>query len=74
MILAWIFGETELIIQVPSILSTRIQAWMVEEESTIGEDKVREPSMKPSLFLAMRDFLTIEPKQDSFLHQLEVEK
>jgi len=58
MILAWIFGEIELIIQVPTILSAQIQAWIAEGESTIGDDKVRERSMKPSLFLAMRDFLT----------------
>ena len=57
MMLAWSFGDTELIIQVPTILFARIQAWIVAGESTIGDDKVREPSMKPSLFLAMRDFL-----------------
>ena len=55
--LAWIFGETKLIIQVPTILSTWIKTWIADGEFIIGDNKVREPSMKPSLFLAMRNFL-----------------
>ena len=56
MMLAWIFRETELIIQVPTILSAWIQTWIADGEFTTGDNKVRVPSMKPSL-LAMRNFL-----------------
>ena len=58
MILAWILGETELMIQAPTILSAWIQTWTAEGESTNGKEMVKEPSIKPSLFLAMSDFLT----------------
>ena len=57
MILAWILGETELMIQVPTILLAQIQAWIAEGESTNGDEMVKEPSMNPNLFLEMSDFL-----------------
>ena len=56
MILTWIFGETELIFQVPTILSEQIQAWIVDGVSTKGEDKVKVSFMNPNLFLASKAF------------------
>lgn len=56
MILAWIFGENELIFQVPTILSERIQAWIVDGVFTNGEDKFKVSSMNPNLFLASKAF------------------
>ena len=56
MILAWILGETELMIHVPTMLSQRIQAWKVEGVFT-KEDRVREPSMNPNLFFVIQAFL-----------------
>ena len=45
-------------IQVPTMLSARIHAWAVVGEFTNGEEMIKEPFMKPSLFLAIKDFLT----------------
>ena len=56
MILAWILGEIELVIQVPTISSHRIQAWIFDGVDTNGDDKVKEPLVKPSLFWASKAF------------------
>ena len=58
MILAWILGETELISQVPTMLSHLIQAWIDYEDVTNGDDKVDVPSAKPSLLSASKVFWT----------------
>ena len=58
MMLPWSFGDTELMIQVPTMLSACIQAWAATGVFTNGEEMVKDPSINPSLFLAIRDFLT----------------
>ena len=58
MILPWSFGDTELMIQVPTMLSAQIHAWIAVGEFTSGEEIVMEPSIKPSLFFPIKDFLT----------------
>ena len=45
-------GETELIGQVPTMLSHLIQAWIDDEDVANGDDKVDVPLTKPSLFFA----------------------
>ena len=66
MILAWSFGDTELVNQVPTILSLLIQAWTIEGVDTNGDDKVREPSINPYLFLVSKAFLTARAHVEYF--------
>jgi len=52
-------GETELVNQVPTMLSHLIHACTAEGEDTNGDERVRVPSMNPNLFLVSEAFLTV---------------
>ena len=58
MILAWSFGETELVSHVPTMLSHLIQACTFEGVDTNDDERVKVPSMNPSLFLVSKAFIT----------------
>ena len=58
MMLAWSFGETELVSHVPTMLSHLIQAYTFEGVDTYSDERVKVPSINPSLFLVSKAFLT----------------
>lgn len=51
-----IWGETELSIEDPTILSQWIQDWIDDRILTIGDERVNVPSINPNLFLAINAF------------------
>ena len=66
MMLAWSFGETELVNQVPTMLSHLIHACTVEGVDTNGDERVKVPSMNPNLFLLSTTFLTARAQAEQF--------
>ena len=58
MMLAWSFGETELVSHVLTILSHLIHACTFEGVDTYSDERVKVPSINPSLFLVSKAFLT----------------
>ena len=64
--LAWSFGEIELVSHVLTMLSHLIQACTFEGVDTNGDERVKVPSMKPSLFLVSKAFLNTRAQAAEF--------
>ena len=64
MMLAWSFEETELVNQVPTMLSHLIYACTDEGVEINGDERVRVPSTNPNLFLVSNAFLTAQAQAE----------